>query len=85
MYSKADCPLCDAGTFVVEKVARRLAIPVEKVDIEPDPALQARYRERVPVVEFEGAVVAEGRIEERALEARLAPAGAKRRRRWGFG
>jgi hypothetical protein len=66
-YAKADCPLCEKSRPVAEALARRFDCEIESVDIESDPVLRRRYGETIPVLEFDGAVLAWGRFSERAL------------------
>jgi len=70
-YSKADCSLCDAGLLVVERVAQRRGLTVEKVDIGGDDDLGQRYGERIPVVEVDGRELGSGRLSERQLAEAL--------------
>ena len=44
------CHLCDNARGVLDRVG----VPYESVDITGDEALEARYRELLPVVEVEG-------------------------------
>ena len=70
-FSKDDCPLCDKGLAVVERLAARYGLRIKKVDIASDPALFARYRERVPVLELDEAELGWGLLSERAIERKL--------------
>lgn len=67
LYSRRGCHLCEAAEDIV--VAHRADVVV--VDIDRDPAAHGRFDRRVPVLEIDGVVVAEGRFEEPAI-ARLA-------------
>lgn len=51
LYAKPDCPVCEA--------ARNL---LAELGIEAEEALDATYAERVPVIEVDGRIVAEGRV-----------------------
>lgn len=74
-YGKAACSLCDKAKVPVARLVRasggRLA--AEWVDIFGDPALQARWGERIPVICIGETVLAEGKVSEvwlrRALDA----------------
>jgi len=70
-YSRQDCPLCDAGYLVVDRLATHHGFKVDKIDVDTDPALAERHGERVPVVEHEGSVVAWGKISGPDLERTL--------------
>jgi glutathione S-transferase len=45
---------------------------IEEVDIESDDRLLARYLERIPVIELDGATVSELGLDAGGLRARLA-------------
>ncbi|TMK53502.1 MAG: glutaredoxin family protein [Actinobacteria bacterium] len=65
-YTKPGCHLCDDARGLLEA----WAVPYEVVESDP------RYELRVPVVELDGAVIAEAPIDERALARAL---GVRRR------
>ncbi len=50
IMTKKDCPLCDTAKAVVEKVARDFRAKIILTDIESDPELFARHKEKIPVV-----------------------------------
>jgi hypothetical protein len=54
VYGAVDCTLCEPVKATVRAVSERLGITVEEIDIGGDPALERRYRERLPVVEIDG-------------------------------
>jgi len=72
LYSKQDCPLCDEARGALESVRGRIAFDLREVDITCDPELEARYRERIPVVVVDGAELFDYHVDEPALEQRLA-------------
>ena len=49
-YGKPDCSLCDKAKTPVARAVRGLPVTVAWVDILTDPALVARWGERIPVV-----------------------------------
>jgi glutaredoxin len=67
LYTRRGCHLCEAveELLVCQTPAARI------VDVAGDPALEAEYGLRVPVVVIDGRVVAEGRIDEAKLTAVL--------------
>ena len=71
LYSKPGCHLCDDMKAVIDRVARRLPLSLEVVDISSDPDLLARYELEIPVLLIEGRKVAKYRIGERELEEKL--------------
>jgi len=66
-YTKADCPLCDHGRAVAEKIARRFSLGITQIDIEGDPKLQARHAKRVPVLTLDERELGWGRLSEGAI------------------
>ena len=74
-YTKPGCTLCDKAKVPVARAARGLPVTVAWVNILDDPALLARWGERIPVVAIGDTVLAEGKVSElrlrRALEAHL--------------
>ena len=51
LYHSPGCHLCDRAREVVEAVRADTAFELVEVDITGDDALEARYRELLPVVE----------------------------------
>ena len=48
------CGLCERARGVVAELQRELGFELREVDISGDPALEAAYREWLPVVEIDG-------------------------------
>jgi hypothetical protein len=66
VYTRRDCPLCEKGIDLAERVFG--AGHVELVDVDLDLAFMERYTDRVPVIETEvGVVIDEGIISESKL------------------
>lgn len=61
-YTKPNCSLCEEAWPHVTAAARALRLEVTSVDVTTDPALQARYGHRLPVLARGDHVLAEGRI-----------------------
>jgi glutaredoxin len=72
LYGKPGCHLCEEARAVVDEVRTRREFELEDVDITRDPALEARYRERIPVVLIDGQEALELVIEATELERCLA-------------
>ncbi len=72
LYGKPGCHLCDEARAVVAAVRERRGFDLEEVDITRDPALEAVYRERIPVVAIDGREALELVIEATELERALA-------------
>jgi glutaredoxin len=72
VYHAADCSLCERALEVVEGVRAELGFELELVDIGGDAALEARYRELLPVVEVDGQPAFTYFVDADALRERLA-------------
>ena len=54
LYHAAGCHLCDRARGVLAQLEEELGFDLREVDITGDPALEAEYREWLPVVEIDG-------------------------------
>ena len=54
ILTKSDCSLCDEAKAVVEGVIPDYPVELKMVDIESDPQLFERYKEKIPVVLING-------------------------------
>jgi glutaredoxin len=72
LYGKPGCHLCEEAREVVLTVRERHPFELEEIDITRDPALEALYRERIPVVVIDGEEALELVIEATELERCLA-------------
>jgi glutaredoxin len=54
LYHAAGCHLCDRARAIVAGLRTELGFELREVDISGDPALEAEYREWLPVVEIDG-------------------------------
>ena len=54
LYTRAGCHLCDEAKAVLYNVGATFQATFQEVDIDTDPALQARFNEEVPVVFVNG-------------------------------
>ncbi len=68
LYVRDGCHLCEDA----EALLRRLGREPVLVDVDSDPALQARFGAEVPVLAVNGRVVLSGVIGEGAVRAALA-------------
>ena len=64
LFSKGECGLCLEAEDMLRRLGRRLTLELEIVDIEGDPALFERYRDRVPVVAVAGREIASAPLDE---------------------
>lgn len=72
LYGKPGCHLCEEAHAVVTALRDRHGFALEEVDITRDPSLEARYRERIPVVAIDGKEALELVIEATELERAIA-------------
>jgi len=54
LIGAAGCHLCDAARSVVRAVHADEPFELEEITVDGDDTLEARYRERIPVVEIDG-------------------------------
>ena len=54
LYHAQGCHLCDRAREVVAAVRAEVPFELREVDITGDDALEAEYREWIPVVEIDG-------------------------------
>jgi glutaredoxin len=54
LYHAQGCHLCERAREVVAAVRREMPFELREVDITGDEALEATYREWIPVVEIDG-------------------------------
>lgn len=71
LVTRRGCHLCDDALSVL----RRLGYEPELVDVDADDLMHDLYDWRVPVVLVDGRVVAEGVVDQRALERALRRSG----------
>lgn len=71
LYGKPGCHLCDDVREVVAAVRAEREFALTEVDITLDPALHARYGERIPVVAVDGEEAFEYHVDAAALHAAL--------------
>jgi glutaredoxin len=71
LYGKPGCHLCETARTVVERVRAEHAFELEEVDVSIDPLLNARYGERIPVLELDGEELFEFFVQEGSLREQL--------------
>jgi glutaredoxin len=71
LYGKPGCHLCQTARTVVERVRAEHGFELEEVDVSIDPLLNARYGERIPVLELDGEELFEFFVQEASLRERL--------------
>jgi hypothetical protein len=67
LYSRPGCHLCDELRVLCERLGNEFALQLTDVNIDTDPALQARYGMEIPVLFVEGRKAVKFRTTEAAL------------------
>ncbi len=70
-YTRDGCHLCEAAWFVVQRAAAGTDAAVERIDIDTDAELTARYGNDIPVVLIDGVERFRHRVSERELRRLL--------------
>jgi hypothetical protein len=71
VYWAEGCHLCEPAKATVRETCAALGLPLAEVDITDDPALEARYRAEIPVVEIDGRKAFKFFVDGDQLAARL--------------
>lgn len=71
VYSRRGCHLCELLLEELEPLVRRHA-RIRVLDVDDDPAWQAAYGERVPVVVCDGEEVCQYNLDRQAVLERIA-------------
>jgi len=72
LYHAQGCHLCERALRVLHEIRQEIAFDFEEIDIDGDPALEARYREWLPVVEIDGERAFVYYVDSAALRRKLA-------------
>ena len=72
IYTAPECCLCDEAAATLTPLAAELQLDLRWVDITTDPALEARFREEIPVGFLNGRKVFKYRVDEPLLRRRAA-------------
>jgi len=76
VYHAAGCHLCARARGVVADLQTELGFELDEIDITGDPALEAEYREWLPVVEIDGRRRFTYYVQPEALRRAVAQAGS---------
>ena len=71
LYGRPGCHLCEDARAALERVRQRVPFALQEIDIESDPALHARYLERIPVIALDGEELFDHFVDEQALRRKL--------------
>lgn len=72
LYTRADCPLCDALKAELARARVHPPFRLVEVDIQGDPELVARHGDSIPVLEIAGRAAFKGRLTAAEFERRYA-------------
>lgn len=67
VYTADGCPLCDQALATLSDYARWLP-PINEIDISQDQDLVDRFSQSIPVVEMDGVLQFQGRVNREVLE-----------------
>ena len=73
LYGRPGCGLCDQARAELERLkAVGVSFELAERNIDDDPDLLYRYLERIPIVEFDGEILSELRLDPDDLRSKLA-------------
>jgi hypothetical protein len=67
LYSRPGCHLCEELLAELNAVPAAAGYPIDRRDVDSDPAMRARYGHKVPVLLFDGELVCHGRLDREEL------------------
>ena len=62
-YSRSNCPLCEEARLMLELVKEDINLHIEEINIEKVDEIHEKYLLRIPVIESNGQIIQEGRID----------------------
>lgn len=71
LYTRGECPLCEEAKEVLDEVRRKRPFEYREIEITTSPDLAKRYKNLIPVLAIDGEVAFVGRVDAKALRARL--------------
>jgi glutaredoxin len=71
LYGRDGCHLCEDARAALERLRAEEPFALDEIDIERDPALHARYLERIPVIALDGEELFDYEVDEEALVRRI--------------
>jgi Glutaredoxin-like domain (DUF836) len=72
LYSRPGCGLCEEMLSELGALPAARGIPIEVIDVDLNPAMQARYGHKIPVLLFAGELVCHGRLDPQEVDKTLA-------------
>jgi glutaredoxin len=74
LYGRAWCHLCDDMRAALEPMLAEFGAQLDVIDIDSDPALEARYNDWVPVLVHQNVELCHYHLDEARVRAALAKA-----------
>ena len=71
LYSRNDCCLCEDMKTVINRVAGKIPLSLEEIDVDTSMELRNAYGEEVPVLYIDGRKAFKYNVTARELEKRL--------------
>ena len=71
LYTRPNCPLCHELAPALAQAAELYGLAVEEVNVEIDPALEAQFGQRLPVLVVQGQEVVAGKVSQEQFFAAL--------------
>ncbi len=62
-YTRPNCSLCEEARLMIQLVSEDIELDIEEINIENNDRIHEKYVIRIPVIEREGIVIQEGRID----------------------
>lgn len=62
-YSRPNCSLCIEAWMMLQLVKEDVYLDIEEINIEENDEIHEKYVLRIPVIEYKGDVIQEGRID----------------------
>lgn len=62
-YTRPNCPLCEDARLMLELVKEDVILHIEEINIEDNDDIHEKFLLRIPVIERNGVVIQEGRID----------------------
>lgn len=62
-YTRPNCSLCEEARLMIQLVAEDMELEIEEINIEINDRIHEKYMIRIPVIERDGIVILEGRID----------------------
>jgi predicted PurR-regulated permease PerM len=67
-YTREGCPLCDEFEALLQAFLNCRGLHYQRIDVDQNPAVKERFGKRIPVLEINGELAAEGRTTPAALK-----------------